>query len=119
MSERKMPAAWRYGVWILIAAVVVMAGAASIAAIRGNAARHYQYATDLARLLHESGSDFDSVTDEGGGVVAIETSLYPKPENQTYAADLCAVVTFNVIAGLEDARVRASDGSTLLVCTLP
>lgn len=78
----------------------------------------------LARYLRDSGNtDWTSVTDEGRGTVAIETNLYPKPENETHARDLCAITAAALpnddLTGLSDVRVRASDGSTLAYCPNP
>jgi len=81
------------------------------------------YAADLTAGLNAVSAEFESVTDEGGGTVAVETSLYPKDENKVFAENLCGAIAGVYVNGgadgLESARVRASDGSTLARCPLP
>lgn len=81
------------------------------------------YAEQLAAELSLLGADFTSVTDEGRGVVAVETDLYPDEESEQWAEGICGMVAAAVnggaVEGLRDARVRGANGSTLSVCTLP
>lgn len=104
--------------------IAVVAGAAVWLLVGRGAGSDAEYGPALARYLRDSGnSDWTSVTDEGRGTVAIETSLYPKPENETYAAALCGITATALpnddLAGLKDVRVRAADGSTLTYCPNP
>lgn len=79
-------------------------------------------ATAVAAVLNAAGADFTSVTAEANGSVAIETRLYPKDDNKNYASLTCGPVILAKRNGdlptIKNARVRASDGSTLAYCDL-
>lgn len=80
-------------------------------------------AVAVAKVLNAYGAHFTSVTPDRPGVVAIETTLYPKDENEGYASLICGPVITAKRNGdlptIKSARVRASDGSTLAYCDLP
>lgn len=96
---------------------------AALTACADNSEAALDDAIAVADVLNSYGADFTSVTPDRPGVVAIETTLYPKAENKEHAALVCAPVVAEALAGnlpgIRDVRVRASDKTTLHVCPIP
>lgn len=82
-----------------------------------------EQARALAAVLNAARAEFTTITVDRPGILAIETSLYPKPENEMHAMLICGPVVSAALTGdlpgIEDVRVRASDGSTLVYCEMP
>ena len=77
----------------------------------------------VAKVLNATQADFTTVTAEPNGSVAVETTLYPKSDNEPFAAQVCGPIILAKRNGdlptINSARIRASDGSTLAYCNLP